>query len=159
MMTTEDYQEAARTLRPQLTQTACRYLQDADEAEDAVQDALLRLWQMRDRLTPPIDALAATVVRRLCIDRLRRRPVRDALPETLVAPQDDDETPTRIARMLRLIDALPGLQATLLRLRHVEGREMSDIARLTGSTEVAVRQQLSRARRAVRDAYLQTYRS
>ena len=37
-------------MRPALLRMAIRYLEDSDEAEDAVQDALLKLWFLRDRL-------------------------------------------------------------------------------------------------------------
>ena len=61
-MTQEEYKEEARRLRPQLLQTARRYLNE-DDAEDTVQDVLLRLWQMVDTLRMPIDALATVLVR------------------------------------------------------------------------------------------------
>ena len=59
----------------------------------------------------------------------------------------------RYARVMQIIDTLPTLQQTIMRLRHVEGMEMSEIATLTGSSEVAVRKALSRARQAVRERF------
>ena len=56
-MTQEEYKEEARRLRPALLLKARQYL-DEDDAEDTVQDVLLRLWQMVDELRMPIDALA-----------------------------------------------------------------------------------------------------
>ena len=56
-MTQEEYKEEAQRLRPHLMEVARRYL-DNDDAEDTVQDALMRLWQMVDSLRMPIDALA-----------------------------------------------------------------------------------------------------
>ena len=49
-MTTEEYQQAAERLRKRLTEQARHYLTDSEWAEDAVQDALFRLWQMHERL-------------------------------------------------------------------------------------------------------------
>jgi RNA polymerase sigma-70 factor (ECF subfamily) len=49
------------------------------------------------------------------------------------------------------------LQQTILRLRHMEGMELRDIAALTGSSEVATRKALSRARQAVRLQYMKRY--
>lgn len=54
---------------------------------------------------------------------------------------------------MKVIEALPDLQQTILRLRHMEGMDSKEIAELTGSTEVAVRKALSRARQAVRDKF------
>ena len=69
-MTQEEYKEEALRLRPRLLQTARQYLNE-DDAEDTVQDVLLRLWQMVDTLRMPIDALATVLVRNFCIGRLR----------------------------------------------------------------------------------------
>ena len=49
---------------------------------------------------------------------------------------------------------LPAAQQVVLRLRHIDGMPMDEIARLTGVSEAAVRKQLSRARMAVRKHYL-----
>ena len=55
---------------------------------------------------------------------------------------------------MQIIDELPTMQQTIMRLRHMEGMEMSAIAALTGSKEAAVRKVLSRARQAVRQKFL-----
>ena len=54
---------------------------------------------------------------------------------------------------MKVIDTLPAAQQVVLRLRHIDGMPMADIARLTGSSEAAVRKTLSRARMAVRKHY------
>jgi RNA polymerase sigma-70 factor (ECF subfamily) len=53
--------------------------------------------------------------------------------------------------MMQMVEQLPDKQQTILRLRHMEGMEMADIAALLCTTETAVRKSLSRARQAVRD--------
>ena len=138
-------------MRPQLINQARRYLADTDDAEDVVQDALLRLWQMREQLTPPLVRMAVVVTRNLAIDHLRRR--RPAASLELVAAEEEPSADERTERILAIVDMLPPLQQTILRLRHMEGMEMADIAELTGSTEVAVRKTLSRARKKVRELY------
>ena len=93
-MTQEEYKDEARRLRPRLLEVARRYLGDED-AEDTVQDALLRLWQMLDQLHLPLDALASVLVRNLCVDRLRRRqplaPLDDRVSVDGVSQADTDE--------------------------------------------------------------------
>ena len=59
--------------------------------------------------------------------------------------------------MMGIVDSLPSLQRTSLRLRHMEGVEMKDIAEIIGSSEVALRKALSRARQAVRQQYMKQY--
>lgn len=154
-MTQEEYKEEARRLRPQLLQTARRYLNE-DDAEDTVQDVLLRLWQMVDTLRMPIDALATVLVRNFCVDRLRRQRPSQALTASCEQPEET-ETDERIERVLEMIGTLPTLQQTILRLRHIEGMGMKEIAELTGSSEVAVRKTLSRARQTLKQQYEKRY--
>ena len=133
---------------------ARRYLAD-DDAEDTVQDALLRLWQMVDKLRMPLDGLASVLVRNLCVDKERRRHRTLALTEA--SDNEDNGQDERIERMMGIIESLPSLQQTILRLRHMEGMEMKDIAEIIGSSEVALRKALSRARQAVRQQYMKQY--
>ena len=154
-MTQEEYKEETRRLRPRLLQTARRYISE-DDAEDTVQDVLMRLWQMVDTLRMPIDGLATVLVRNFCIDRLRlQRPLQVLTKECEQA--DETETDERIERVMTMIDTLPTMQQTILRLRHIEGMEMKEIAELTGSTEVAIRKTLSRARQTLKQQYQKRY--
>ena len=154
-MTQEEFKEEAQRLRPRLMLTARRYLGD-DDAEDTVQDALLRLWQMVGELRQPFDALALRLTRNLCIDQVRRRKPTVMLTDSGgTDPADGDDE--RIERMMAVVSTLPDLQQTILRLRHLEGMEMNEIADLIGSSEVAIRKALSRARQAVRQKYLKQY--
>lgn len=128
---------------------ARRLLGDGQEAEDVVQEAMLKLWLMRDGLEPPLSGMASVIVRNLCIDSLRRRKTfisTDFLAEA-EEPGDNSE---QIERMMQQLDALPSAQRTILRMRYLEGRHLSEIAQITGSSEVAVRKSLSRARSNMR---------
>ncbi len=154
-MTQEEFKEEAQRLRPRLMLTARRYLGD-DDAEDAVQDALLRLWQMVGELRQPLDALALRLTRNLCIDKVRRKRPTLTLTDSGETGEADDND-ERIERMMAVVSTLPDLQQTVLRLRHLEGMEMNEIADLIGSSEVAIRKALSRARQAVRQKYLKQY--
>ena len=156
-MTQEEYKEEARRLRPQLLQTARRYLINDDDAEDTVQDVLLRLWQMVDALRMPIDALAAVLVRNFSIDRQRRNQRPTQVLTSAYEQAEESETDERIERVLAMIETLPTMQQTILRLRHIEGMGMKEIAELTGSSEVAIRKTLSRARLALKQQYKKRY--
>lgn len=161
-MTTKEFEILALSLRPRLIAAAVRITGNNDEAEDAVQDTMLRLWSLGDRLDEvhSVDALALTITRRLAINALRRmNPGRHielsdevsstpSAEETLIARQRREETDTILA-------SLPDRQRILLRMRHVEGYDNATIARLLGSSEGAVRTALSRARRQVADIFEQ----
>ena len=151
-MEAETFQHEASRVRPHLLLIARRHIGSEEESEDIVQDCLLRMWTMRDQLSLPFEALAATITRNLCIDRIRSRPPVSPLKGMEADVPDTDEE--RIERMMNIVRALPDMQQIILRLRHIEGMEMKEIAQLTGSTEVAVRKALSRARMAVKKQYM-----
>ena len=155
-MTTETFKQEAQRMRPILVRIALGILRDSDEAEDVVQDVLLRLWQMREQLKMPIEPLAKVLTRNRCIDLIRRKkPSAELIPgqSLSVFHEENEAQRERIERMMKVIETLPDMQQTILRLRHMEGMDSKEIANLTGSTEVAVRKALSRARQAVRDKY------
>lgn len=153
-MTTEEFQAEAQRIRPHLLTIARRYIDTPDEAEDIVQDGLLRLWQMLDELRLPIDSFAATVVRNLAIDHRRRLQPHEPIT-TQTADEGEATCQEAIDRMMNIINALPTFQQTILRLRHIEGMEFKHIAQMAGTTEGAVQMALSRARRTVFQQYHQ----
>ena len=157
-MTQEEYKDEVRRIRPKLLSVARRYVGD-DDAEDTVQDVLLRLWQMLDELRLPVDALATVLVRNQCVSLLRKQRHAVALPASIASDGFSvgvatDSTDENLDRLMAIVESLPSMQQTILRLRHIEGMEMSDIAEMTGSNEVALRKVLSRARQAVRLQFL-----
>lgn len=157
-MTPEEFQNEATSLRPDLLGEALRYVRRQDVAEDIAQDCLIRLWTMRGDLHSPMAPLARVVTRNLCLDFLRRNPHVDDV--ALIGNTDDTETAQRheaVERMMDIVTELPVVQQTVLRLRHIEGREMADIANTLAMSEAAVRKALSRARMAVREMYLKRY--
>lgn len=153
-MTNEEFEISMQRLRPVLIVEAKRYLGNTDEAEDMVQDAMMRLWQMCAQLKSPVDGLARILVRNLCLDTIRRRKPREeivSLP-SMVSNEDSERMEhERIERMMTIVEGLPNVPQTILRLRHMEGMEMKDIARLLQMEEAAVRKALSRARQTVRE--------
>ena len=147
-MTVDEYKEEVERNRPRMLSVARSYLKASEEAEDVVQDVLLKLWQLLDKLRIPMGPLALVLVRNRCIDCLRRLQSTIALPENVV--ESEPTCDERYEKVMLLVDKLPTMQQTIMRLRHMEGMEMCEIAALTGSNETAVRKALSRARQAIR---------
>ena len=125
-----------------------RQMLDGDNAEDVVQDALLKLWQIRDEVDN-LPGMARVIVRHRCLDIIRRQPQMVSLSSTDTIDEADNIKDERIEKMMALVETLPTMQQTVLRLRHMQGMEMRDIAHIIGASEVAVRQSLSRARRTI----------
>ena len=133
-----------------------RYVSDEADAEDIAQEVVLKLWVMHDRLEEyrSMEALAVVMARRLSLNHLRSAtvPICEAKPAdatTALTPEADLIGREDEERAQRLIDALPDAQQAVLRMKHQEGMEVAEIARLTGSSPEAVRQNLSRARRNI----------
>ena len=152
----------AKRMRPALLRMAIRYLENSDEAEDAVQDALLKLWFLRDRLDQyrSVDALAIVITKHLCINRLRGTRIEKVDLEQGISIGGGENPEMKLVEeenmqeILEVIGTLPDLQQSILRMKHLEGFEVEEIARLTGSTPVAVRTNLSRARKRVKEQFM-----
>ncbi|MDT7538267.1 MAG: polymerase sigma-70 factor, subfamily [Actinomycetota bacterium] len=156
-----DFDEAARSVTPRLLRYATRRLGDAHEAEELVQEALLRAYKHAAQLQTEDDLIAwcTVVTGRLVIDRLRvrGRSVNVAeVPEGTRVGRDTAEVVVARdeARMaLDALDAMPSRQAAVLWAREVEGQGYDEIGRRFGMTEPAVRSILTRARKALRKEY------
>jgi RNA polymerase sigma-70 factor (TIGR02957 family) len=150
-------------LRPGSFAIAYRMLGSVTEAEDVVQEALLRVHQTLEdgeRIDSP-RAFVTTVTTRLAIDELRSARARresyvgDWLPEPIVTDGADD--PARHAEMadslsvamLVLLETLSPEQRAVLLLRDVFDYGYDEIARIVGKREANVRQLATRARQHV----------
>jgi RNA polymerase sigma-70 factor (ECF subfamily) len=142
-----------------LLSLAYGYLGSLVEAEDIVQDALLRLEQSdRNSIRNP-EAWLTTVVTHLCIDRLRsaqhRREVYPGewLPEPVFnapTPEQDAITRSRLSvGLLYLLEKLEPEQRVVFILREVFEHSYQSIAEIAGKSEAACRQLMSRARAAL----------
>ncbi|MCO6024469.1 RNA polymerase sigma factor [Prevotella cerevisiae] len=154
-MTVDEFQHEVKRLRPQLVSIARHYISNGDEVEDIVQDVFLKMWLMLDQLKLPVAPLAKVLVRNLAVDHLRRHHSELNIEDVQISVEE--QSYDGVERMMHIISLLPSLQQTILRLRHMENMEISEIARLMGSTETAVRKALSRARQAVRKEYYKKY--
>jgi RNA polymerase sigma-70 factor (ECF subfamily) len=158
-------EELLGRLRPQSFAIAYRMLGSVAEAEDVVQEALVRLHQALDgeeRIASPA-AFLATVTTRLAINELRsarmrrERYVGEWLPEPIIT--DDRDDPAARAELadslsLALLVALESLtpeQRAVLLLRDVFDYSYAEIARIVDKSEAGVRQLASRARRRVEE--------
>lgn len=160
-MTSAEFKQVAERLRPWLMDAACRYHLDHDTADDVVQETLIRLWQMHHTLHEPVEPLAKVILRNLIIDTIRRQKHNLPLNENIITQQSNDHTgnTNRMEYLLNVMTTLPEKQQEILRMRHIEGMEMTSMAQQIGTSEVNVRQQLSRARKALKAAYMKHYRN
>lgn len=161
MIDSNQFSKAVMPHSRKMFAVAYRFMQRSDEAEDIVQDVLVKLWQMREKL-PPGEQLAPfllTVTRNLCIDRLRARKEDDNEDIDLIASQGAEEAVLdtrvddhdRLQRLMKLMGQLPPDQQKVLRLRAFDDLPTEQIAELLNLRTDNVRQLLSRARRQLKE--------
>jgi len=73
-MTTEEYEQTAQRMRPRLTALGRTFFGDAAQADDAAQEALVRLWLLRDRVNDVrhAEALLVRMTKNICVSEWRR---------------------------------------------------------------------------------------
>lgn len=161
-MNAERFKAEVLPIRNKLFRTARRLLEDEADAEDALQEVYLRLWQMRENLEryDSLEAFASTMTKNLCIDMIRKRGREGPIEEELYRRAGPDNPYLRLERksndelIRHIIDRLPTLQQAVLRMKDMEEFELEEIAAITGSTNEAVRVNLSRARKKVREEFI-----
>lgn len=155
------FDDALRRAMPRLRRYASRRLLDQHEAEEVVQEALLRAFQHREQLATEDDLMAwlTVVTGRLTIDRLRVRGRMTPVAELPAGARSSRDTAdvvmareeARIA--LDALEAMPARQASVLWAREVDGLSYDDICERFALTEPTVRSLLHRARRTLRREY------
>lgn len=145
-----------------LFKVAFQLMGNAQDAEDMVQEAYLKLWNKRDQLTDVLNAEAYSVIliKNLCYDVLRRA----QLDEDGRAPEELNlSTDTNIIREVeqrdeadhiqRLIGRLPLQQRQVIILRDVNDCSFEEIEKATGLNAINIRVLLSRARKKIREQF------
>ncbi|MBQ3659875.1 MAG: sigma-70 family RNA polymerase sigma factor [Bacteroidales bacterium] len=152
-MTERRFHSEYLSLAETLYKVAYYILESEDEAEDAVQELYLKLWESRkslDGIRQP-KAYCIRMLKNLCIDRIRSAvhlAFTENLPES-PAPrsQDDDfDARRRLDKVLKAVKALPERQKQVLLMRTVEGLSYEEMSARTGMNNATLRVTLSQAR-------------
>ena len=157
-MTIEDFKRDILRLQPWLQRMAEYIVGDPDSAADAVQEAVITLWEQRSTIdSRDLEKLSLTVVKRRSIDLLRKqKPTVSVDAESLMLaepPQDDLEERYQIAR--QLVDRLPARQRDVILMKYEEGLSLEEIEKVTGMSSTYVYATLSRAYKSLREAIKQ----
>lgn len=147
--------------RNRFLRQAMSVLPSEEDAEDVLQDAFEKLWPRAASLETEKDAvaLASVTIRNMSIDRYRKnkRYVNVDLEDNGIEEMDDnsadvaDERLKMVNRLMAIV--LTERQREVVRLRDFENMSFEDIGKKLDMQPTAVRVQLSRARKAIREAY------
>lgn len=160
-MNPEQFKTEVLPLRSKLLGIARKMLDNEQDCEDAVQEALLKLWSLGSvEHCDNLAAFATTVVKNLCIDKCRVQKKMLRIDDTSWQPTANEDPYQKLeqknttAILHWIIEQLPTLQKKILKMKDIEEYEVDEIAQITGSNAEAVRMNLSRARKKVREEYL-----
>jgi len=155
-------------LKDKLYRLALRITLDSAEAEDIVQDTMIRVWNKRDEWAQfnSIKAFCLTVARNLAIDRSQKSEAQNIELTTETQEMSDGSTPERqlerseqMDLVRKLINELPEKQRTIIQLRDIEEKSYKEIADVMQLTEDQVKVTLFRARQRIKAKYneIQSY--
>ena len=150
-------------LKDALYRLALRITLSHEEAEDIVQDTLIKVWDKRESWNEieSIEAFSITICRNLALDRIKKHDnLNDSLeerqtesPDTSSTPFEDTLQQDRIELVRNLVNALPEKQRSCMQLRDFEGKPYKEIAKILGNSEEQVKVNIFRARQTVKERF------
>ena len=164
-MNQNEFVQIITPFKDKLFRLAKRMLVSTEEAEDASQEVLVRLWNKNSSLEQynSVEALAMTMTKNYCLDQLKSKRATNLQivhnnyqdKQASVEAQIEDQNTLQWAE--KLINDLPEQQRLILQLREIEEYEFSEIAQVLEMNETAVRVALSRARKTLREQIKKTH--
>lgn len=158
-----DFRKDILPLKDKLFRLALRITFDRAEAEDIVQETMIRVWNKRDEWNglESVKAYCLTVARNLAIDRSEKKDSQ-TVELTIEAEQTPDASSPydrlvnkeRLKLVHRLVGELPEKQRLIMQLRDVEGKSYKEIAAALRLTEEQVKVNLFRARQKVKQKFI-----
>lgn len=156
-----NFQNDILPLKDKLFRMALRITMQREEAEDVVQETLIKLWKQRDSLEgiESLEAYAITMARNMAIDIQKRASNNtvslDATPflsaERSVNPYDNIYAQEGLRRINKLMAELPEKQRSCMQLRDFEGKNYREIAEIMSITEDQVKVNIFRARKYIKE--------
>ncbi len=156
-------------LKNELYRLALRITLDKAEAEDVVQETMIKVWNRRGEwdAIDSIEAFCLAVCRNLALDKMRKQANRSQPLDASAGTEPPDHSYTsnperqtmlhdRVQLVRKLVDSLPEKQRSVMQLRDFEGKSYKEIATVMCITEEQVKVNLFRARQAIKKKYFET---
>lgn len=149
-------------LKDRLYRLALRITFDTAEAEDIVQDTLIKVWDKRDEWThiASLEAYCFTICKNLALDRNKKKEAQHIeLDESLHSnadlstPFEDLNFQEGMTILQKALKKLPSIQQDVVQLRDVEGKSYKEIAQMLALSEDQVKVYLFRARQRIKQEY------
>lgn len=153
-MTQETFKNTIFCLKDEMYRFAKSILMSSDEAEDLVQDLMVKFWQIKDDLAGKnIKSYTMKAVKNECLNRLKHHNVKQNYAELQFYRSEwhQPEVNNLKEHILKFINMLPEKQKAVIHLRDVEEYEVNEISEILEMEENAIRVNLMRARQKVKE--------
>ncbi len=160
-----EFLELVLPFKDKLYRLAKRLLVSTQEAEDAVQEILMKLWTNKQKILQynNLEAFAMTMTKNYCLDRLKSKQagnltlVHSNYRETNASLQNQAEVHDSLHWVQRIIRDLPEQQRMVLQLRDVEWYEYNEIEKMLEMKPTEFRVAISRARKTIREQLIKKH--
>ena len=165
-MNQNDFVVLISPFKDKVFRLAKRLLVSTEEAEDATQEVLVKLWNKNETLSgySSIEAFAMTITKNYCLDQLKSKRagnlkiVHNNFTDRTPGLQQQLEDSDSLDWVEKIINQLPEQQRLIVQMRDIEQYEFEEIAQILEMNETAIRVALSRARKTIREFMNKTHR-
>lgn len=164
-MTQKEFLNIVMPFKDKVFRLAKRLLVSREEAEDATQEILLKLWSNKKKINDykNVEAFSMTMTKNFCFDKLKSKQAQNL--KIIHSNYEDKQTPLQKKVELndsvnwvdKIIEGLPEQQKLIIQLRDIEAYNLDEIAKMLDMNNTAVRVNLSRARKTIREKLTNTH--
>lgn len=164
-MNQSDFLKVVLPFKDKVFRLAKRLLVSTEEAEDATQELIFKLWRSKEKIADyrNVEAFAMTMTKNYCYDRLKSKQasnltlVHSNYQEKETSLDKKVEYRDSVNKVHELIEDLPEQQKIIIQLRDVEQYDFDEICKMVDMKPTAVRVALSRARKTIREALIKQH--
>ncbi|WP_223035047.1 RNA polymerase sigma factor [Hanstruepera marina] len=164
-MTQTEFLHIVMPFKDKVFRLAKRLLVSREEAEDATQEVLLKLWNNKAKMSEykNVEAFSMTMTKNFCLDKLKSKQaqnlkiVHSNYQDHTVSVQKQVELNDSLDWVGRIIEDLPEQQKMVIQLRDIEQYDYDEIAKMLDMNPTAIRVALSRARKTIREKLTNTH--
>ena len=164
-MTQTEFLNIVLPFKDKVFRLAKRLLVSTEEAEDATQEVLLKLWNNKNKIAEyrNVEAFSMTMTKNYCFDKLKSKQsqnlkiVHSNYEEKSTPLQKQVELNDSVNWVAKIIEELPEQQRMIIQLRDIEDYDFDEIAKMLDMNNTAVRVALSRARKTIRKKLTKTH--
>lgn len=158
-MTHEHFRDTVFILKDEMYRFAKRFVMSSDEAEDVVQDLMMKFWQTKEKLAEygNLKSFALKCVKNECLNRLKHEDVKLGFASLQIHQSElhKPEVNNLKDEIIKYINELPEKQKMVIHLKDVEEYDVGEISEMLGMEENAVRVNLMRARQKIKERITQ----